>query len=217
MIITLLVDNPDSWIVPYVQRLQYELNMMGHEAILVHSISDIKKGECAFFLGCEKIISKDVLKRNKHNLVVHESAVPQGKGWSPLTWQILEGKNSITITLFEAAESVDSGEIYLQDTLHFKGHELNGELKHAQGDATVQLITKFIKMYPNLPGKQQVGDSTFYPRRKLKDSELDVNKTIAEQFDLLRVVDNEQYPAFFSYRGNTYVVKIYKRNVEESK
>jgi methionyl-tRNA formyltransferase len=30
---------------------------------------------------------------------VHESALPQGQGWSPMTWQILEGASPIPVTL----------------------------------------------------------------------------------------------------------------------
>ncbi len=42
----------------------------------------------AFFLGCSKIAGPDVLNRNKYNLVVHESALPKGKGFAPVAWQI---------------------------------------------------------------------------------------------------------------------------------
>ena len=41
-------------------------------------------------LSCGQIINKEVLQRNRNNLVVHAGALPKGKGWSPLTWQILE-------------------------------------------------------------------------------------------------------------------------------
>jgi methionyl-tRNA formyltransferase len=33
---------------------------------------------------------------------------------------------------------------------------------------------------------------------------------LAEQFDLLRVVDSERFPAFFEYRGRRYKLKIEK-------
>ena len=62
----------------------------------------------------------------------------------------------------------------------------------------------------NIKSIKQTGSGSFYPKRTGKDSELDVNKSIAEQFDLLRVVDNEKYPAFFNFRGRKYVLRIYK-------
>ena len=74
---------------------------------------------------------------NRHNLVVHESPLPTGTGWSPLTWQILEGTNQIQVVLFGAANEVDSGKIYLQEVLEFAGHELIDELQKAQAESTL--------------------------------------------------------------------------------
>jgi len=210
MKITLLVDNTKSWIYPYIEALYKDLKSDGHAVSFVSDQNDITEGDCAFFLGCEKLVKKKSLNKNKYNLVVHESALPEGKGWSPLTWQILEGKNDIPITLFEAMDSVDSGDIYTQETMYFEGHELNLELKDKQGQYTIDLVKKFIKQYPNTKRKKQTGKETFYAKRSLKDSELDINKTIAEQFNLLRVVDNERYPAFFNHRGYKYILKIEK-------
>ena len=44
-----------------------------------------------FYLSYEKIVEKKVLKKFKNNLVIHASDLPKGKGWSPLSWQILKG------------------------------------------------------------------------------------------------------------------------------
>ena len=52
------------------------------------------------------MIKDDIIDLSKHSLVVHSSNLPQGKGWSPMTWQIIEGKNKITNTLFEAVSAV---------------------------------------------------------------------------------------------------------------
>lgn len=211
MKISLLTDNPKSWIIPYVDELQQALKERGHDVVHIHTWKEIPHGDLAFFLSCEKIVPSDILKRNTHNLVVHESALPQGKGWSPLTWQILEGKNEIPITLFEAVEAVDAGPIYMQAVMRFEGHELLDELKDVQGKKTNELILKFVDAYPHIQGKAQHGKETFYARRRPEDSELDIKKSIEQVFNQLRVVDNERYPAFFRYHNHTYVVKIYKK------
>lgn len=36
------------------------------------------------------------------------------------------------------------------------------------------------------------------------------NKTIREQFNFLRVVDNERYPVYFELNGMQFVLKIEK-------
>ncbi|HHV71416.1 MAG TPA: methionyl-tRNA formyltransferase, partial [Clostridia bacterium] len=167
MIITLLCDNPNSWIVPYIKELENELKKQGHEVHSIDHYSKISKGDLAFFLGCEQIVPKNYLKLNKHNLVVHESDLPKGKGWSPLTWQILEGKNEIPITLFEAEESVDAGDIYLQDVIKLQGTELLSEIKHKQGVLTQKLVLEFIERYPNITGRKQEGEETYYRKRSI--------------------------------------------------
>lgn len=212
MKLTILCDNSSSWIVPYTQELKAVLIKRGHDVAYVGRAEEISQGDCAFFLGCEKMVPKEVLARNTHNIVVHESALPQGRGWSPLTWQILEGRNDIPVTLFEAREPIDSGDIYSEDALHFEGHELVDELRTKQGEATIALILKFVDTYPKAKGRSQEGKETRYEKRTPKDSELDPEKTLAEQFDLLRIVDNERYPAFFTLRGHTYILKISKKD-----
>lgn len=214
MEITFLTDNPDSWILPYVKKLKTELETTGKYNIKhIYNLNEITEGSIMFILSCEKIIPEDKLKYHNSNIVVHPSKLPQGKGWSPLAWQILEGKNKIPVTLFEAAPEVDSGNIYLTDTIKLDGSELNDEIKHAQGEMTIKLVLQYIKDYNNslIEGYKQGGKETFYPKMIRKNNELDINKSIKEQFNTLRIVDNERYPAFFNLNGNEYIIKIWKK------
>ena len=83
--------------------------------------------------------------------------------------------------------------------MHFTGTKLVDDLRRIQGNATVGLCMEFVSRYDTIVknAHEQNGQESFYPRRTPKDSELDERKSIAEQFNLLRVVDNEKYPAFF--------------------
>lgn len=209
MKVTILVDNLKSWALPHAEKLCSQLKKK-YPTSLVHDQKKIKAGEVAIFLSCEKLVKPEVLKKNKHNLVAHASDLPRGKGWSPMTWQILEGKNKIPISLFEAVDKVDAGEIYEKATIKFEGHELIGEMQKVLGEKINEMILCFLDRYPNIRGVKQTGKESFYSRRRPENSVLSPNKTIAEQFNLLRVVDNKKYPAFFNYRGHKYILKIYK-------
>jgi len=55
---------------------------------------------------------------------------------------------------------------------------------------------------------EQGGGETFYEKRDKEGSKLDIDKTIREQFNLLRIVNNDDYPAFFELEGNRYILKI---------
>ena len=210
-VVTILVDDPDSWVMPYMKNL-ISLIPSQFNATIVHKHNDVASGEILFIIGCDKIVDKSILKRNKHNLVIHESDLPEGKGWSPMSWQVLEGKNKITIVLFEATEEVDSGPIYLKENILLNGTELYDEIKENQGKKTICLILKFLKGYPNIQSIPQTNKpGTYYKKRSPKDDQLDINKTIKDSFNLLRIVNNEKYPAWFEHNGEKYILKIYKK------
>lgn len=205
-----LVSDASSWIAPYVEALAATLRVWGHEVTSLHAFDRVHSYDFAFLLSCSEIVPEKYLALNRHNLVVHESALPAGKGWSPLTWQILEGRDAIPITLFEAVAAVDAGRIYLQRTMHFDGTELVDDLRRVQGEATVALCLDFVKGYTRIlaQAREQTGAESFYPRRRPADSRLDLDKTLREQINLLRVVDNERYPAFFEWKGQRYRLAV---------
>lgn len=208
-LITVLVDN-DSWILPYAHRLIDELHMLGLSAYLCQNQDEVKVGDVCFLLGCTNIVTNENLSKNKYNLVVHESALPQGKGFAPMSWQILEGKKEIVVSLIEAVDGVDAGDVWLQEKIFLNGTELHDEWRKLQGECSINLSLKFISQHTSLTPVKQKGESSFYKRRTPKDSELNINKTIAEQFDLLRVVDNENYPSYFVVNGTRYDIKVSK-------
>lgn len=164
-------------------------------------------------LSYSKIVPDAILKNSQHNLVVHESALPLGKGWSPMTWQILEGKNEIPISLFEASShGVDSGVIYIRDTILLSGNELVNEWRDKQALKTFELCLRFIDNYDYYKETFEIqeGKDSFYPKRNPIDSELNLDFSLGKQFNLLRVVDNEKYPAYFVKDNIKYIIKIFK-------
>ena len=212
--VLVLVDN-ESWIIPYAKKLVKLINKEGDKAKFIINCKNITENSICFILGCINIIPNLYLQKAFKALVVHESALPLGKGFSPLSWQILEGKNDISICLFEANEKVDSGNIFLKDSIHFDGHELIDELREKQGTKTIDLCMKFLRSKILPKSFPQLGNQTFYNLRKPKDSELDIKKSIEYQFNLLRIVDNDKYPAFFYYKGFKYKLNIKKWKRDE--
>lgn len=207
--LTILVNNPEGWVRPLARRLVDELST-SYQARYVERTADVPEGDAAFFLGCSKIVPAEILRRNRRNLVVHGSDLPRGRGFSPIPWQVLEGRNHIPIVIFEAVEALDAGAIYFKDTIDLDGTELLDEIHRKTWEKIETLVKKFLAHHRTVSPEAQHGTPTFYAKRTDKDDELDPNKTLAEQFDHLRIVDNEQYPAWFTYRGQKYVLKISK-------
>ena len=200
-----------SWFIPYAKRFAEMLSPYYCLVDLFYNHEDIPDTyDIVFILSYFRIIPQKYLDRHYYNLVVHESDLPKGKGWSPLFWQVLEGKNDIPIVLFEAGSEIDSGDIYFKDYISLSGNELHDEIREKQALKTIELCKRFLAEYQDLNPVRQKGVETVYPKRTPKDSGIDIDKSIREQFDLLRIVDNENYPGYFYYRGCKYILKIEK-------
>jgi len=201
-----ILTSPNQWFIPWAKTLRTQLP----QATLFFRHEDIgEEYDIVFILSYHRIIPKIELDKHQHNLVIHASALPRGKGWAPLFWQVLEGKNSIPFTLFEASEKMDDGAIYMQKHLQFTGYELNNALREKQAKITQSICLEFIKNYNQYKVPQtQSGNESIYSKRTERDSQLDPDKTLREQFNLLRIVNNEEYPAFFELDGHRYTLRI---------
>jgi methionyl-tRNA formyltransferase len=208
--IAILVDNPESWFTPFAETLKSRLQCFGDAQLICSANLIPDPNDIAFLLSCEKKVSPDILARSGANIVVHASELPKGRGMSPLTWQILEGRNQIPLTLFEAVEAIDAGPVYLRDHINLRGTELLPEIHLILGQKILEMCVDFATKWPNILSSKvpQTGDPTYYRRRSSLDSRLDASKSIAEQFNLFRVADNEKYPAYFEILGRRYILKI---------
>lgn len=179
--------------------------------MLVFDKADLQGGDILFLVSCSQVIRDAERKKYKATLVLHASDLPKGRGWSPHIWSILYGANQITVSLLEASEPVDSGAIWLKTKFTLEGHELLPEINAKLFAAELLLMTQAVEQFETIKPIQQIGDpGPYMPKRSPADSRLEPNKTIAEQFNILRVVDSQRYPAFFNYRGRRYLIKIEK-------
>ena len=190
MKISILIDNTDSWFNEYFNKLSYVVRKYDSNFSFVKKAKNLTRGDILFIISCNKILSRKQLSLNKHNIVIHESDLPKGRGWSPLTWQIERGKKKIPITLFEAVEGCDRGCFYIKSYIQFKGTELIENLRHKQAMKTIEMIGEYLSKYP-MRGEPQKGNATYYRRREPKDNQLNIDKSIKRQFNKLRVADNE--------------------------
>lgn len=210
MIINLLCDNKNSWFWSHSENFKKSLENKKHKVNICVNENELINADISAFISCINIVSNKGLSKSNSNIVCHPSNLPNGKGHSPIAWEILNGANELTFTLFEAVEDVDDGPIYDKIKIVLSGHELNSEIKEIQADTTFKMIGEYIDSYPFVKSYQQQGKETFYKKRTPQDCQLDINKSIIEQFNLLRTVDNINYPAYFHYKNHKYILKIEK-------
>jgi len=127
MDISIICSDKHHKIFPYLEKWVKE-NSNNHNISLITKSEDITKGDILFLISCTEIIKTVIRKKFKHTLVIHESDLPKGRGWSPLIWQIINGLNTIPISLLDAAEKVDSGDIWKKEFVKLEGHETAVEI-----------------------------------------------------------------------------------------
>jgi methionyl-tRNA formyltransferase len=204
-----VVTSAKSWFQNYVLELVGYIRDEGIEVGVFNDHKDVSQDfDCVFLLSYFALVKEEFLQAHPNTFVVHESKLPKGKGWAPLFWQILEGKNQIPIVLIQATKEMDAGDIFLEDTINLSGYELHDEIREKQAQKTIELCIRLLKEYDDIEPTSQKGEESFYPKRTPKDSELSVDQSIREQFNLLRIVNNQDFPAFFMLDGKKYVLTI---------
>jgi len=198
---------------PVYSRLTNWKQLMSDDHIIeiVHMSEKLSGGDILFLISCYEKIDVKTREKYKTTLVVHASDLPLGRGWSPHIWQILEQKNRMQVCLLEATDTIDSGAIWSKKEFLLEGHELADEINDKLFDIEVELINFAISNYGEVRAEEQDSSkATYYRKRIPEDSKLDPEKSIIEQFNLMRVCDPDRYPAFFEYRGYRYNVIIKK-------
>lgn len=215
MIISILCTDPNHPVVKSLQGWVIEMTSKGNIVSLLFDKSELPGGDILFLVSCSQIIRDDERNKYRATLVLHASDLPKGRGWSPYIWSILDGANQVTVSLLEASDPVDSGAVWLKATFELQGHELLPEINAKLFAAEISLMTRSVEQFDSIKPIRQIGDpGPYMEKRTPADSRLDPHKSIAEQFNLLRVVDSQRYPAFFDYQGMRYLIKIEKADNE---
>lgn len=183
-----------------------------HQIDLVRSKYELSHGSLLFLISCSEIVSEADRQPYSKTLIIHASDLPRGRGWSPHIWQIIGGATTLTLTLLEAANKVDSGDIWKKLQIDVNKDALWDEINQAVFDAELMLMDFAVENFGAIQPQAQstVIEPTYYPKRSPIDSKVDAKKSIEEQFDLIRVCDPDRFPAYFELHGQKYTIRLEK-------
>ena len=205
--IVFLFDRKNNWVKKYFKNFsvnkRYLLKQTYNEKL-------IKNKDMVFPICYTKKLDNSFLKNNKNTLIIHCSKLPYDKGFAPVQNQILRNQNKIYISICIASEKIDSGDIVYQSYFKLDGKELYDEIREKQAKAIKNSIKNLLKKYPKFVKIKQKKIGTFNKKRKKEDSKLNFNKSIKENFNLLRICNNDLFPGYFIYKGVKYIIKINK-------
>ena len=174
---------------------------------LVYDINDVREAKAAIhFLktlsDTYKIGIVGILHQNKGTnfSLGHLGSFASRHAQSELSIEKNDtGTSTLTSTYLRSADDIKPIEIGFD------------EINHKLFIAELELMSKAIDGVNEIIPKAQVKtQGNYYAKRTPEDSRLDPNKTLLQQFNLLRIADEIRYPAFFEYLGCKYTVTIKK-------
>ena len=179
-------------------------------------LSDCVDGATLFLVSYSKILKPSDIEKYSNVIVLHASDLPSGRGWSPHVWSILSGHNKITVSAVSAAVEVDTGAVWSKISFVVKPTDLFHEINENLFRAELQLIQDVYSLIagskkPKEQDSKSLITSNYWPRRYPKDSEISINDTFRDAFNLLRVSDPDRFPVYFDYEGETFEILIRKR------
>ncbi|SDN36937.1 formyltransferase family protein [Afipia sp. GAS231] len=192
--------------------LRWKENQETNKVDVIFRPEDARGGDILFLISCPFIIDDNIRSRYGKTLIVHASDLPIGRGWSPMVWEVIQGAKSITVTLLEAAEKIDSGAIWKKQNFQIADHELYDEINEKLFGITCELMNFAVVNFRTvIPVPQDDRAPSYHRKRTPNDSKIDPDRSIREQFDLLRICDPLRFPAFFELNGQMYDIEIRKR------
>ena len=211
MNISILITSKEHPVNTYVNK--WVKKNKSHQISIVHSKEDLASGDILFLISCSDIVSKLERDKFKKTLIIHASDLPNGRGWNPHIWEIINGATDITLSLLEAESKVDTGDIWKKISVPIPKTALFDEINNLIFNSELELMNFAIENYNTVePKKQPNIDGVYWSKRSPKDSEIDINQNISEQFDLIRVCDPKRFPAFFYKDGVKFNITIEKNN-----
>ena len=213
MKITILCSDASHPVNVYLEKWEQQ-NRDSHEISLIRQIAELPGGDILFLVSCAEFIRISDRQAYKFALVLHASDLPLGRGWSPHAWEIINGAEQITVSLIEAEDQIDSGRIWGKITFPVPKHFLWDEINNQIFAAEIELIDLAVRQFLDINPEPQAANinATYFRRRTPKDSELNPDLCITEQFDLIRICDPDRYPAYFILHGQRFKLILEKIN-----
>lgn len=131
----------------------------------------------------------------------HMSAVPYGRGGSPLQNLILRGHRATKLSALRMVDVLDAGPVYLAEPLSLEGsaEEIYLRASRLAADMIARMTSEDLVPQP------QRGEPTVFRRREPSESEIGNCGDLDALFDFIRMLDAETYPrAFLTHGGFRY-------------
>lgn len=188
----------------------YETRWM-KELDYVSLVRDKLKPDIALVVGCRLIIPETIYALPRMGtLAVHDSLLPEYRGFAPLNWSIINGETETGVTLFYLNPLMDGGDIVGQKRIPIDPHETGPEMYSRVCLATVDLV---IECWPRLVEghaprlKQDYNIGSFTCSRTPTDGIIDWASSTHQIYNLIRALAYPYPGAFTFFRGDRVIIR----------
>tara|TARA_B100001063_G_C16706956_1_gene525804 strand:- start:514 stop:1161 length:648 start_codon:yes stop_codon:yes gene_type:complete len=198
----------------YVQKNKDNFIKLFNKNVKIQFINNSKyikkKADLIIVISHYKKIPLNNLKINKNIFVIHESNLPNGRGMSPLFNQILNGEEKIVSTVFRCAKNFDDGPVIFKKKFHYPGNLVYEEIKALQMKNSISLIKRIINLLNKneLSSIKQIGKSSYFKKISSKINELNIDKSIKSQINILRTRDKKKFRGYFFYKKRKFYLSM---------
>jgi methionyl-tRNA formyltransferase len=171
-----------------------------------------------FVCGWRQKIGNDILDIPKNGIIgFHPTLLPYGRGPAPIINSILEGINISGVTAFYMNESLDGGNIILQEPFIIEPTDYAIDVYNKAIDAGRTLVRHCIRMISTnnvFHTPQNDNDAYVFPKLTPEDNEIDIYNDDPE--DIERKIRAFSYPYLGAYIDlGDKKLRIWRASMEE--
>ena len=164
------------------KAIDLNLPLAQYAKISLEGVSDIieLKPDIMVTAGYGQILSQELIDIPKYGIInVHGSLLPKYRGASPVQSALINGEETIGVTIMNTERSLDSGEIILQESIKLKGDENAAECLSLLSVIGARLVVKALDLIETGKAtytKQDAEDVTFCKLLDKKDGKLNFDE-----------------------------------------
>lgn len=195
-------------------RMPEEIEFAGNQEELMDLLTKHRKKSIShiFFTFWSWKIPEKIIK-NYNCISFHASDLPNSAGGSPIQNQIMLGITETMLTAFKTTAEMDKGDILLKKKL-----SLEGDLRKIFDRITYKAVDMIVEIVRHPPKpKKQVGIGSYHTRRTPEQSEIKLDMTAKEAYNLVRCLNMRPYPyAFLRFNDGT-ILNILQAEIGDSR
>jgi methionyl-tRNA formyltransferase len=176
----------------------------------LRDIREVYQPDLIIIVGWRTILPESIYKYPRYGCVaVHDSLLPNYRGFAPTNWAIINGEKETGVTLFELTGEVDAGPIIGQKKIKISEEDTAPEVNEKVIEATIQLVLENLERLKTgtaIKAFQEEVNATYTCSRLPSDGLIDWSKTTREIYNLIRGLTWPYPGAFTYYQGKKLII-----------